>query len=53
MKSPRVCAGRIAPSEAVASIRRLKRIAAESKALLWPNHDLPFYRSLPARFELG
>jgi N-acyl homoserine lactone hydrolase len=40
-------------SEAVASIRRLKRIAADSKALLWPNHDLPFYRSLPARFELG
>jgi N-acyl homoserine lactone hydrolase len=39
--------------QAVASIRRLKRIAAESHARLWPNHDLSFYRSLPARFELG
>jgi N-acyl homoserine lactone hydrolase len=38
--------------EAVASIRRLKSIAAESRAELWPNHDLAFYRSLPARYEL-
>jgi N-acyl homoserine lactone hydrolase len=38
--------------QAVASIRRLKSIGAELNALLWPNHDLQFYRSLPARFEL-
>jgi N-acyl homoserine lactone hydrolase len=38
--------------QAVASIRRLKRIAAEADAQLWPNHDLGFYRSLPARVEL-
>jgi N-acyl homoserine lactone hydrolase len=38
--------------EAVASIRRLKRIGAEANARLWPNHDLAFYRSLPARVEL-
>ena len=33
--------------QAVESIRRLKRIAAETGAWIWPNHDLPFYRSLP------
>ena len=38
---------------AVASIRRLKRLAHESGAALWPNHDLGFYRSLPARLAWG
>lgn len=33
---------------ALASIRRLKRIAAGERADLWPNHDLAFFRSLPA-----
>ena len=32
--------------EAVASIRRLKAIAKETGAWIWPNHDLPFFRSL-------
>jgi N-acyl homoserine lactone hydrolase len=32
--------------EAVESIRALKRLAAETGAWIWPNHDLPFYRSL-------
>lgn len=30
---------------AVASIRKLKRLAHETHAVLWPNHDLAFYRS--------
>jgi N-acyl homoserine lactone hydrolase len=30
---------------AVASIRKLKRLARETHAVLWPNHDLAFYRS--------
>ena len=30
---------------AVASIRKLKRLARETQAELWPNHDLSFYRS--------
>jgi N-acyl homoserine lactone hydrolase len=30
---------------AVASIRKLKRLARETRAELWPNHDLAFYRS--------
>jgi N-acyl homoserine lactone hydrolase len=30
---------------AVASIRKLKRLAHETHAELWPNHDLSFYRS--------
>ena len=34
--------------QAVASIRKLKALAAATGAKLWPNHDLPFYRSLPA-----
>lgn len=34
--------------EAVASIRRLKAIALETGAWIWPNHDLRFYRSLQA-----
>ena len=32
--------------EAVASIRTLKALAHETGAWIWPNHDLPFYRSL-------
>jgi N-acyl homoserine lactone hydrolase len=32
--------------EAVESIRTLKRLATETGAWIWPNHDLPFYRSL-------
>ena len=32
--------------EAVASIRKLKRVAAETGAWLWPNHDIDFYRRL-------
>lgn len=32
--------------EAVASIRKLKRVAAETGAWLWPNHDMDFYRRL-------
>ena len=34
--------------EAIASIRKLKALAAETGAVLWPNHDMAFYRSLPA-----
>lgn len=50
--APGLC-WRDAADEAVASIRRLKRVARESGAALWPNHDLAFYRGLPARLELG
>ncbi|HET8695665.1 MAG: N-acyl homoserine lactonase family protein [Burkholderiales bacterium] len=32
--------------EALASIRKLKAIARETEAWIWPNHDLAFYRSL-------
>lgn len=32
---------------AVESIRKLKRVGADTGAWIWPNHDLPFYRSLP------
>jgi N-acyl homoserine lactone hydrolase len=32
---------------ALASIRRLKALAAEERAELWPNHDFPFFRALP------
>lgn len=39
--------------QAVDSIRRLKGLARETGAALWPNHDLGFYRTLPARFELS
>jgi N-acyl homoserine lactone hydrolase len=34
--------------EAVESIRKLKGIASETGAWICPNHDLPFFRSLPA-----
>jgi len=33
---------------ALASIRRLKALAAAEDAQLWPNHDFDFYRRLPA-----
>jgi N-acyl homoserine lactone hydrolase len=33
--------------QAVESIRKLKGLASEAGAWIWPNHDLPFYRSLP------
>ena len=32
---------------AIESIRKLKTLAAETGAQLWPNHDMAFYRSLP------
>lgn len=35
-------------AEAIDSIRKLKALAAETGAWLWPNHDFAFYRSLPA-----
>jgi N-acyl homoserine lactone hydrolase len=40
-------------AQAVDSIRSLKRLAAEARGTLWPNHDLAFFRSLPACVELG
>jgi N-acyl homoserine lactone hydrolase len=30
---------------AIQSIRKLKALAAETGAELWPNHDMAFYRS--------
>jgi len=33
---------------ALASIRKLKTLARETGARLWPNHDLAFWRTLPA-----
>jgi len=33
-------------ARALASIRKLKRLARQEKAELWPNHDLAFWRSL-------
>jgi N-acyl homoserine lactone hydrolase len=38
---------------ALESIRRLKRLARETGAELWPNHDLAFYESLPRRVAFG
>jgi N-acyl homoserine lactone hydrolase len=35
-------------AQAIDSIRKLKRLAAETDAWIWPNHDLPFFRSLHA-----
>ena len=32
--------------QAVASIRKLKALAAAEKAILWPNHDIHFWRTL-------
>ncbi|MEW5770148.1 MAG: N-acyl homoserine lactonase family protein [Pseudomonadota bacterium] len=34
--------------EALDSIRKLKRLAGEEGAQLWPNHDIAFYRGLVA-----
>lgn len=34
--------------QAVASIRKLKDIAARERAQIWPNHDFAFYRTLRA-----
>ena len=39
--------------EAVASIRKLKRIAAEAGAWLWPNHDIHFYHHRLQRLSDG
>lgn len=33
-------------AQAVESIRKLKKIAADTGAWLWPNHDMDFYRCL-------
>lgn len=33
---------------AVASIRKLKALAREEDAQLWPNHDMSFFQSLPS-----
>ncbi len=33
--------------QAIESIRKLKALAAQTGARLWPNHDMAFYRSLP------
>jgi N-acyl homoserine lactone hydrolase len=33
--------------QAVESIRKLKALARETGAQLWPNHDMAFYRGLP------
>lgn len=32
--------------EALASIRKLKRLAREERATLWPNHDMAFWRRI-------
>ncbi|MFM9917177.1 MAG: N-acyl homoserine lactonase family protein [Rhizobacter sp.] len=34
-------------AQAIDSIRKLKALAAETGAWLWPNHDVEFYRKLP------
>jgi N-acyl homoserine lactone hydrolase len=34
-------------AQALASIRKLKGLAAKEGAELWPNHDIEFYRTLP------
>jgi N-acyl homoserine lactone hydrolase len=33
-------------TQAIDSIRKLKAIAQDTNAWLWPNHDMPFYRTL-------
>lgn len=33
---------------AITSLRKLKALACEENAALWPNHDFPFYRRLPS-----
>ena len=34
-------------AQAVASIRKLKALARDTGAVIWPNHDMAFYRRLP------
>ncbi|MBA4109744.1 MAG: MBL fold metallo-hydrolase [Leptothrix sp. (in: Bacteria)] len=34
--------------QAIDSIRKLKAVARDTGAWIWPNHDLAFYRTLPA-----
>ena len=34
--------------QAIDSIRKLKALARDTGAWIWPNHDLSFYRTLPA-----
>ena len=34
-------------AQAIDSIRKLKRLARDTGAVIWPNHDMAFYRSLP------
>jgi N-acyl homoserine lactone hydrolase len=36
---------------ALSSIRRLKQVARETGAALWPNHDMAFYQRLPPAHE--
>ncbi len=42
-------------AEAVESIRKLKRLARDTGAELWPNHDMAFYRQLSPihEFRIG
>jgi N-acyl homoserine lactone hydrolase len=35
------------PAPALVSIRKLKALARETRAQLWPNHDLEFFRAQP------
>lgn len=37
--------------QAIASIRKLKNLATEEGGIIWPNHDLAFYRTLKAFHE--
>jgi len=34
-------------AQALASIRKLKALARDTGAVIWPNHDMVFYRRLP------
>jgi N-acyl homoserine lactone hydrolase len=34
--------------QAIASIRKLKALSVQTGAQLWPNHDMAFFRALPA-----
>jgi N-acyl homoserine lactone hydrolase len=34
--------------QAIDSIRKLKALSGETGAQLWPNHDMAFFRALPA-----
>jgi N-acyl homoserine lactone hydrolase len=33
-------------TQAIYSIRKLKTISAKTRAWIWPNHDMAFYRTL-------